>query len=72
MPSFHLLAINWIHTGIASHWSSTLPIGTDMAGIQAIFAGMVYISARYILSGSPDFAHNFRATSGEVGVRMIS
>jgi len=43
-----------------------------MAGSQAIFAGIVYMSARYILSGSPDLAHNFRATSGEVGVRIIS
>jgi len=67
--TFH---INCIQTGISSPASFIVPIGTDIAGNHHIFAGIVYISARYILSGSSDLSQIFQATSGTVGMIIIS
>jgi hypothetical protein len=58
-------------TGISSPLSLIVHMGTDIAGSHHIFADTVYISAKYILSGS-DFSQNFQATSGEVGMIIIS
>jgi len=47
-------------------------MGIDIAGNHHIFAGIVYISAKYTLSGSSILEPIFHATSGTVGVRIMS
>ena len=48
------------------------PQGTLMAGTPARLAETVYMSLRYIASGSSDFSPILKATDGEVGVRIAS
>ena len=62
----------WIPTGKDSHWSVANPYGTEIAGNSQRFAGTVYISDRYILTGSESLAQNFQATSGVVGLKKQS
>ena len=72
LGSDHFWAISWIPVGIISHWSSTIPIGIDIAGNPHIFAGIVYISAKYTFNGSSVLEPIFQAASGTVGVKIMS
>ena len=62
-------------TGRSSFSLSSLsakPHGTEIPGRPAREAGIVYESARYILSGSSDFSQIFHATDGDTGQIIIS
>jgi hypothetical protein len=49
-----------------------VPNGTLIAGSPVKSAGIVYVSHRYIASGSAVFEPNGKATLGEVGVTSTS
>jgi len=70
--SSHLSHINWIPIGNISSFSSIIHHGTDIAGIPAILAGMVYISSKYIVKGLLIFSQIFPGRVGVVGVMIAS
>ena len=52
--------------------SDEKPQGTESPGRPARLQGTVYMSARYMLSGSLVLAPSWKPATGEVGVRMAS